>query len=158
MSDAIYELSCLTRLEEELMRAAHAHPRRRLRRFLAFFGALVIVVPGGYAVAQLLGPDPEQISIRPGDVFEEGFVDTVTGKPILCPDGTLLTQTVKGVGTGDRTRSGDLAECDDGSIPEVYKQSIEDQLKAARQAPVGTNVDATARVRAFRLDEGYKAP
>jgi hypothetical protein len=158
MSDAIYELTCLTQLEEELMRVARAHPHRRLRSFLGFFAALVVLVPVGYATAQLLGSDPEQIGIHAGDVIEVGYVDTVTGTPILCPDGTLLTKTLKGVGTGDRTRPGDLAQCDDGSIPEVYRLSIEKQLRMAETALPGTNVDATARVRAFRLDEGYEGP
>lgn len=159
MSDGTYELTCLAQLEDELMRAARAHPRRRLRRFLGFFAALAIGVPVGYATArQLIGSDPEPVVVHGNDAIEVGYLDPATGKPILCPDGTLLTQKLKGAERDDPTRPGDLAQCDDGSIPEVYRLSIEKQLRIAENAPFGTNLEEIPGVKSFRVDEGYEAP
>lgn len=159
MSDATYDLTCLERLEDELMLAARRYPRRRLHRFLAFLGALVIVVPVGYATArELIGSDPEIHTIRPKDVITVGFLNPVTDQPIRCLDGTLLTQTLEGVKVGGVADPYDFATCADGSTPEVYKQALKADLAAARNAPFGADPSTYQVLESFEIDEDDEGP
>lgn len=160
MSEATHDLTCLAGLEDELMRAARRYPRRRLRRFLGILGALVIVVPVGYATARELidAPAPEQHTINPDDVIEVGFLDPVTHEPILCPDGTLLTQTLEGVDVGGVADPYDFATCPDGSVPEVYKEALKADLKAFQHVPKGVDPASTQTLQSFRIDGDEQEP
>jgi hypothetical protein len=160
MSDATYELTCLANLEDELMVAARKYPRRRLRRLLAFFGALVIVVPVGYATARELidAPAPETHTINPKETLEVGYLDPATHQPIVCPDGSLLVKKLEGVKVGGIADPNQFATCPDGSVPEVYKRALIHDLDAWQHVPKGVDPASTQTLKSFEVHDGQYDP
>lgn len=120
----------------EFMEAAERFerkPRRSLaRRLLVPLIAVVALGSAGAAAAGIAdrfgGPD-----LPPYQGETHAYMDLSTGKPIRCPDGTLLTYTPPAGSTEYED-----PKCRDGSIPAVYERQLEDLARFSQGAEFGS--------------------
>ena len=143
----------------EFMEAAERHASRphlpvlrsvpSLRRLPALVVALVAIAGAGVATAAIV----EQIDSPPLPPYAgetHAYLNLETGRPIRCPDGSLLTYTPP-PGTSvykDPT-------CSDGSVPDVYTR----QQRALRDYSHRTGFKTPAETGPrFSYEFAYKLP
>lgn len=118
---------------DEFMQAAVSYEEKRKttpwwRRWFVGVILVVVLAGGGYATARVLDvfvtKHPEVPAFR-GEIH--AFVNLETGRPIRCPDGSLLI---------DKRNPGRLGphyakypKCPDGSTPEIYIKQWEHLLE-----------------------------
>ena len=101
---------------DQLVRAIEKQPSRRKqlrRRAIGALAGLLAVGGSAVAVGQVVKfPTPDDIPVLT-KTNTIGFIDLRTNELIRCPDGEPLVRT--------RERK---AICDDGSVPEVYREQL----------------------------------
>jgi hypothetical protein len=118
-------------------------PRRKLLRKRAAGALAGVLVVGGsaVAVAEVVNvPTPGDPPVLKKDTII-GFVNLETNELIRCPDGELLVKTK------DRE-----AKCDDGSVPDVFREQLAALELWSKDAEFGRPI-SSGPVFAVKLDE-----